>query len=80
MLVEGKWLDNVTCKRCRMRHPAELTCTRAQMIAQAARIEPPLEPDDFEVAMDCIDMAMAWDEAKPAILSALRALRTIQGK
>lgn len=38
MMVDGKWLDNITCKRCRRRHPAEISCARAKEIAaQAAK-------------------------------------------
>lgn len=37
MMVNGKWLDNTTCKRCRFRHPPELTCAQAQVIAEKDR-------------------------------------------
>ena len=39
MMVDGKWLDNITCKKCRMRHPAEVTCVRAALIAAESAAE-----------------------------------------
>jgi hypothetical protein len=37
MLINGKYLENITCPRCRWRHPAELSCTGAAAHADAAR-------------------------------------------
>ena len=45
----GKMLDNITCKRCRHRHPAEWSCEKAALIAEADR--PPKGPDKVDVAL-----------------------------
>jgi hypothetical protein len=37
MPVNSKHLPNVTCGRCRFRHPASLTCEQAREAAEAAR-------------------------------------------
>lgn len=39
MLVDGKWMPNHTCPRCRYRHPKELTCLQALEAATSARAE-----------------------------------------
>lgn len=39
MLIFGKWKDNITCKRCRYRHPADVTCKLAREVAHANRRE-----------------------------------------
>lgn len=37
MLVNGVWIDNITCPRCRRRHPAELSCDSARLSAESTR-------------------------------------------
>lgn len=39
MMVLGVWHDNITCPKCRFRHPAILTCKLAKAHAEAAREE-----------------------------------------
>lgn len=33
MMVNGVWYENITCLRCKRRHPAELSCAEAKAIA-----------------------------------------------
>lgn len=33
MIIDGVWVDNITCKRCRRRHPASVTCEVAREVA-----------------------------------------------
>lgn len=35
MMIDGKWMDNITCPHCRYRHPAELSCEDAELAAIA---------------------------------------------
>jgi hypothetical protein len=37
MMVDGKWINNITCPRCKHRHPAGLTCSEARAISDEAR-------------------------------------------
>jgi hypothetical protein len=37
MFINGAWEANVTCPRCRNRHPARLECAEAAAIAAANR-------------------------------------------
>lgn len=39
MMVNGVWRPNITCPRCRFRHPAELHCAEAERIAQEGKPE-----------------------------------------
>jgi len=78
MMVNGKWLENISCKTCRYRHPAELSCSEAADIAQAERNKArnTYEPaDPFEQALRQINSAMAWDEAQSAIIFALEYIK-----
>ena len=52
MMVNGKWMDNITCPRCRFRHPSELTCEEARLAAQEGKGSPeePLPPIPEEVS------------------------------
>lgn len=34
MLINGQWVDNVTCPRCKQRHPAITSCAEAQQLAE----------------------------------------------
>jgi LmbE family N-acetylglucosaminyl deacetylase len=37
MMVNGVWYDNMTCPRCRHRHPGHITCNDATQLAMAQR-------------------------------------------
>jgi hypothetical protein len=39
MLIDGIWHDNITCPRCKHRHPALLSCIAARELATAAQQE-----------------------------------------
>lgn len=39
MNVNGKWFENITCKKCRNRHPAELSCEESKKIADEMKLE-----------------------------------------
>lgn len=39
MMIDVKWTDNVSCSRCRFRHPANLDCRGAERIAAKNRAE-----------------------------------------
>lgn len=46
---QGVWHENVTCPKCRRRHPAAWTCERASKVAATYRPEQPSKPlDDRE--------------------------------
>lgn len=34
MMINGTWEENITCPRCRARHPARLTCLEAGAFAK----------------------------------------------
>lgn len=53
MLVEGKWLDNITCPKCRNRHPKEITCEQAKAIADKQREERELWEE--QLLAECTD-------------------------
>lgn len=53
--VTGKWVDNITCKVCRMRHPAEWSCQHAKMVADRDRSPPKAdEPIDLELLLSAV--------------------------
>jgi hypothetical protein len=35
MIIDGKYVPNVYCGRCRWRHPADLTCAQAQEVVDS---------------------------------------------
>jgi hypothetical protein len=37
MMINGKWYDNISCPKCRYRHPAGLSCHAAAAAAQIDR-------------------------------------------
>ncbi len=39
MIIDGKLIENETCKRCRFRHPPSWTCEQAREVAAKARAE-----------------------------------------
>lgn len=41
MLVDGVWMENVTCPACRYRHPTQLTCAEAKEQALKLRSQRP---------------------------------------
>lgn len=38
-MVDGTWVENTTCKRCRHRHPATIDCAEAKLLACKAAAE-----------------------------------------
>lgn len=38
MLINGEWEPNVTCQKCRYRHPAGLTCKESREYAKKTDI------------------------------------------
>lgn len=39
MMIDGHWRENITCPHCHHRHPASVTCARAQNIVGKRRAE-----------------------------------------
>lgn len=37
MMVDGVWRENISCRRCSHRHPADLSCAKAAEIAAATK-------------------------------------------
>jgi hypothetical protein len=63
VIVDGKYLPNITCRRCRWRHPAELTCAAAAQIAERDRApEEPPRKTDRELIEDLIDRVERLEE------------------
>lgn len=61
MIVAGKSLPNITCKRCKQRHPIVLSCAQAEVIALRARIAT-LEADNAELR----GLVQTWREVANA--------------
>jgi hypothetical protein len=38
MIINGKWYDNITCKSCKARHPAHISCDEAKQIAEQQKV------------------------------------------
>ncbi len=74
MLIDGHWAPNITCPRCRWRHPAAMSCADAKARAEAERT-PPKPQVDLQACIDDIAYSSAWDEAKPALVQFLQALK-----
>jgi len=81
----GAWLYNVTCKRCRHRHPAEWSCMRAAIVAAQARArivaalgdtEPEPEPPVAGLlAAALVDAGMTGTAAEATALQLLEDFR-----
>lgn len=56
MLINGEWLPNITCPRCRFRHPAQLHCREAEAHAQANKV-----PPDDETRCDSVELRIGGD-------------------
>lgn len=39
MIIGGKHMENITCKVCRHRHPASISCHEAERIAKLQKAE-----------------------------------------
>jgi hypothetical protein len=72
-MVNGKWLDNTTCKHCRHRHPPSLTCEQARKAMEANRAARP-EPFNFGRAYEVcegVDAALfsgdVFEDALPVL-------------
>ena len=64
MMVDGMWMTNVTCPRCRHRHPAELSCEAARSYAAkgvTAEAVSALRAATDEPMMDCKRALVACD-------------------
>ena len=47
MLINGEWLENISCKKCHNRHPAEITCKESKKIADEMKLE--REQNEFSI-------------------------------
>jgi len=58
VIINGKYVENITCPSCKFRHPAELTCKEAAAAAAenwtddkiGAGKDADPEPNDLEIA------------------------------
>lgn len=37
MFIDGKYRENITCQKCRHRHPADILCHEAKRLAELAK-------------------------------------------
>lgn len=44
MNIDGVDIPNITCPKCKFRHPEQFTCAEAKALAEAARPEPQDSP------------------------------------
>ena len=63
MLISGVWKDNISCKLCRFRHPAELTCGQAKSIArqQSPKLNPVEVELEFNMAGSTVSITVPID-------------------
>lgn len=38
MMIDGKWVENITCPGCRFRHPSSISCGEAAKQAEQQRV------------------------------------------
>ncbi len=41
MIINGVWKENITCPRCKYRHPPEFTCAEADAHARKSKVTVP---------------------------------------
>jgi hypothetical protein len=61
MMIHGTWFENITCPKCRYRHPALITCSYAAELAAAERAK---AQDVYEAAAKRLNDALAVQAAE----------------
>lgn len=78
MIIDGVWMENITCRKCRRRHPAGVTCALAREVAATGSTR--AEAEKVLAAERELAYTNSLADVDIATLTALEALRNLLEK
>jgi len=67
MLINGVWHNNITCPKCKYRHPEVVSCSTAAFVAESARLTQKHDGVDIHVEL-------SFEEQMDAMLTRVERL------